>query len=108
MLARPAVISLPLVENIEAYGSAFAEAASDGEIDATEIARLVRMWRPIPRRCARLHESAQGALRALSGEGIYGPWFGRMVKESRAAELRLVVSNDDDPTPAGPANVKAA
>ena len=66
-MSRPAVISLSLVESIDGYGDAFADAASDGVIDATELARLVRMWRPIPRKSARLHESVQGAIRALTG-----------------------------------------
>lgn len=107
-MSRPAVITLSLTESIDDFSQDWAESTSDGCIDSVEMARLTRKLRPIPRKCARLHESAQGAIRALSGEGIYGPWFGRMVKESRAAELRVVVSNDDDPTPAGPAQAKAA
>lgn len=104
-MSRPAVISLSLVESIDGYGDALAEAAQDGRIDSSELARLVRLWRPIPRKCARLHESTQGAIRALSGQGIYGPWFGRMVKESRDVELRVVVRNDD-PEPDGPVAAK--
>lgn len=107
-MSRPAVISLSLVESIDGYGDALAGAAQDGRIDSGELARLVRLWRPIPRKAGRLHESTQGAIRALSGQGIYGPWFGRMVKESRDVELRIVVRNDDPEPPDGPGGERKA
>ena len=104
-MSRPAVISLSLVESIDTYGDWFADAAKDGVIDADELTQGNRLWKPIPRKASRFHESVQGAIRALTGDGIYGPWFGRMVRESRQAELRLVVVNDD-PEPDGPVAAK--
>lgn len=107
-MSRPAVITLTLVDSVDTFDKWFAESSSDGVIDATELIQGRRLWKPIPSKANRLHECVQGALRALTGEGIFGAWFGRMVRESRQAELRVVVRNDDDPSPAGPAGKKAA
>ena len=104
-MSRPAVISLSLVESIDTYGDWFADAAKDGVIDADELTQGNRLWKPIPRKASRFHESVQGAIRALTGDGIYGPWFGRRVKEDLRNRPRLVVVNDD-PEPDGPVAAK--
>jgi len=107
-VSRPAVITLTLVDSVDTFDKWFAESSRDGVIDATELTQGQRLWKPIPTKVSRFHECAQGAIRALTGDGIYGEWFGRMVRESRRAEMRVVVRNDDDPSPAGPAGKKAA
>ena len=107
-MSRPAVITLTLVDSVDTFDKWFAESSRDGVIDATELTQGQRLWKPIPTKVFRFHECAQGAIRALTGDGIYGEWFGRMVRESRRAEMRVVVRNDDDPSPAGPAGKKAA
>ena len=106
-VSRPAVTTLRLVERVEDFGDAFVNATNDGRIDAEEMTRLIRLWKPIPKKANRVHENAQGAIRALSGDGIYSPWFRRMVRESHAAELRIVVRNDD-PDPSGPGAARAS
>ena len=106
-MSRPAVTTLRLVERVEDFGDAFVNATNDGRIDAEEMTRLIRLWKPIPKKANRVHENAQGAIRALSGDGIYSPWFRRMVRESHAAELRIVVRNDD-PDPSGPGAARAS
>ena len=104
---RPAGMTQPLMESVESYAAEWSRCTQDGRIDPDEMARLTRKLRPVIRHTSRVHENAQAAVRTLTGDGIYGDWHNRMVKAARAADLRLVVKNDD-PEPDGPVTKKAA
>ena len=49
-MSRPALISLPLVESVERYGDALADASRDGVIDPEEQRRLIRLFAAITHR----------------------------------------------------------
>ncbi len=102
-MPRPALVSLSLLEGIEAYDHLLTRAASDGVIDVDEMRQLARAFRPLRRKCARLHDSLSFVDMAIHGNGIDGEWFGRRVKEDMKARLYLVQPEDEGPEPSGPA-----
>jgi hypothetical protein len=102
-LSRPALISLSLVECVDAYEELLAEVVSDGRIEPDEARSLVRRFRPIRQKCGRLHSGLVFVDRAIHGDGIDSPWFERKRTEDLRDRLYLVRSEDPDPTPAGPA-----
>lgn len=102
-MGRPALISLPLVESVERYGDALADASQDGDIDPEEQRRLIRLFAAITHRVERLHTGLRFVDLATHGEGIDGAWAERRWREDRRDRLYLVHCSDDpDPNPDGP------
>ena len=100
-MSRPALISLPLVESVERYGDALADASRDGVIDPGEQRRLIRLFAAITHRVERLHTGLRFVDLATHGEGIDGAWSERRWREDRRDRLYLVHCSDD-PDPDGP------
>ena len=107
-MSRPALISLPLVESVERYGDALADASRDGDIDPEEQRRLIRLFAAITHRVERLHMSLRFVDLATHGERIDGPWAERRWREDRRDRLYLVHCDDPDPDGPGAGQKKAA
>jgi hypothetical protein len=105
-MSRSGLGTLPLLEGIEDYDRLLTRVASDGVISLEEHRQMERALKSLRRKCERLHDSLAFVDRALHGNGIYGEWFEQKRKENVRDRLYLVRSEDDDPTPAGPAAAK--
>jgi hypothetical protein len=107
-MSRAALSSSVLMEEIKAYDDLLNECARDGVIAPDELRQLVRRFRPLVRKSARLNQSLRVARLMLEGDGIDSDWAQRLLKEDakRQTHLRLVAANDDGPEPSGPVAAK--